>query len=166
MKKILKKEVIIAFIIGIVLASSIAVYAYSYYAKDISYTKAGAETAINVETALNDLYEKQNDRKQTEIIISSGSFNQSGQAIQCVFSLQNMNNVKKIKIKNIEFTYNASIYEEGNYNWIEIDGKETKTPIEVNDEYEVNGKSFKLEYYGNAPRTYARVNITLILEFI
>ena len=57
-KKIFKKEVIIAFIIGIILASSIAVYAYSYAAKDVSYTKPGTTTAINVETALNELYNK------------------------------------------------------------------------------------------------------------
>lgn len=60
MKKILKKEVIIAFIVGIILASSIAVYAYSYAAKDVSYTKPGTNTAISVETALNDLYENKN----------------------------------------------------------------------------------------------------------
>ena len=60
MKKILKKEVIIAFITGIILASSIAVYAYSYYAKDISYTKPGTDTEINVEAALNDLYSNMN----------------------------------------------------------------------------------------------------------
>lgn len=58
MKRILKKEVIIAFIVGIILASSIAVYAYSYAAKDVSYTKPGTDTAINVETALNDLYSR------------------------------------------------------------------------------------------------------------
>ena len=58
MKKILRKEVIVAFIIGIILASSIAVYAYSYYARDIGYTKPGTETAISVETALNDLYQR------------------------------------------------------------------------------------------------------------
>lgn len=58
MKKILKKEVIIAFIIGIILASSIAVYAYSYAAKDVGYTKPGENTPIDVETALNDLYSK------------------------------------------------------------------------------------------------------------
>ena len=60
MKKILKKEVIIAFIVGIILASSIAVYAYSYAAKDIGYTKPGENTPIDVETALNDLYSKSN----------------------------------------------------------------------------------------------------------
>ena len=64
MKKVLKKEVIIAFIVGIILASSIAVYAYSYAAKDISYTKPGTDTAISVETALNDLYSKSNKTPQ------------------------------------------------------------------------------------------------------
>ena len=58
MKKIFKKEVIIAFIIGIILASSIAVYAYSYAAKDISYTKPGTDIPISVEKALNELYNK------------------------------------------------------------------------------------------------------------
>jgi len=61
MKKIFKKEVIIAFIVGIILASSIAVYAYSYAAKDVSYTKPGTTTAINVETALNELYANKNN---------------------------------------------------------------------------------------------------------
>lgn len=56
MKKILKKEVIIAFIVGIILASSIAVYAAAINAKDVDYTKPGTTTAISVETALNDLY--------------------------------------------------------------------------------------------------------------
>lgn len=58
MKKILKKEVIIAFIIGVLIASGITVYAYSYYAKDIGYTKPGETQAISVEAALNDLYQK------------------------------------------------------------------------------------------------------------
>ena len=37
MKKIFKKEVIIAFIIGIILASSIAVYAAAINANDVDY---------------------------------------------------------------------------------------------------------------------------------
>ena len=53
-------KVIIGFIIGVILASGITVYAYSYAAKDISYTKPGTETEINVEQALNDLYGKSN----------------------------------------------------------------------------------------------------------
>lgn len=72
MKKILKKEVIIAFIIGIILASSIAVYAYSYAAKDVSYTKPGTTTAINVETALNDLYNKTSDEYANKTYIQTG----------------------------------------------------------------------------------------------
>ena len=53
-------KIIIGFIVGVILASSITVYAYSYYAKDISYTKPGTTTEISVETALNDLYNNQN----------------------------------------------------------------------------------------------------------
>jgi len=51
-----KKSIIISFIIGVIIASSITVYAYSYYAKDIGYTKPGTNTEISVEDALNDLY--------------------------------------------------------------------------------------------------------------
>ena len=51
-------KLIVGFIVGVILASGITVYAYSYYAKDISYTKPGTETAISVEQALNDLYTK------------------------------------------------------------------------------------------------------------
>ena len=71
MKKIFKKEVIIAFIIGIILASSIAVYAYSYAAKDVSYTKPGTTTSINVETALNELYSKGNKTPQQVATITT-----------------------------------------------------------------------------------------------
>ena len=57
MKKLKQtKGIIISFIIGVILASSIAVYAYSYYAKDIGYTKPGTNTEISVEAALNELY--------------------------------------------------------------------------------------------------------------
>ena len=66
MKKILKKEVIISFIVGIILASSIAVYAAAINAKDVDYTKPGTTTAISVETALNELYSKKSTTKGTE----------------------------------------------------------------------------------------------------
>lgn len=48
-----KKGIIISFIIGVIIASSITVYATSYFAKDIAY-KEGK----NVEQALDDLYLK------------------------------------------------------------------------------------------------------------
>ena len=54
MKKILKKEVIIAFIIGLLIASSIAVYAATINAKDVDY-----KNGKTVEYALNELYGKQ-----------------------------------------------------------------------------------------------------------
>lgn len=59
MKKLFKKEVIISFIIGVILASSIAVYA-AINASDINYTRAGTNIT-SVEGALNDLYSKTNN---------------------------------------------------------------------------------------------------------
>lgn len=47
-------------IIGVIIVSSISVYAtYNYFAKDISYRKADG-TELNVEQALNELYAKHN----------------------------------------------------------------------------------------------------------
>ena len=69
-------KVIIGFIIGIILASSIAVYAYSYMASDIGYTKPETNTPISVETALNELYSELQDNSLTNIenveLISKG----------------------------------------------------------------------------------------------
>lgn len=48
-----KKGIIISFIIGVIIASSITVYATSYFAKDITY-----KDGKSVEYALNDLYSK------------------------------------------------------------------------------------------------------------
>ena len=45
---------VIVFIVGVILASSITAYAYSYFASDIKYTNDKT-----VEDALNDLYQKQ-----------------------------------------------------------------------------------------------------------
>lgn len=56
-----KKGIIISFIIGVILASGMTVYAYSYFAKDIGYTKAGTNTEISVEAALNELYTNRNN---------------------------------------------------------------------------------------------------------
>ena len=55
MKKINNKiKILSAILIGIIIGSSIAVYAASYFAKDVSYKKG--DTEISVEQALNDLY--------------------------------------------------------------------------------------------------------------
>lgn len=55
MKKILKKEVIIAFIIGVLISSGITVYATGYLASQVTY-----KDGKTVEQALNDLYKKNN----------------------------------------------------------------------------------------------------------
>ena len=66
----LKKNIrtIIGFVTGVILASSITVYAYSYLASDISYTKDG--TKVSVEEALNDLYANQNKSR----ILETGTY--------------------------------------------------------------------------------------------
>lgn len=52
-------RVIIGFVVGVILASGVTVYAYSYIAKDVMYTKKdGSE--ISVDQALNELYEREN----------------------------------------------------------------------------------------------------------
>ena len=66
MKKILKKEVIIAFIVGIILASSIAVYAATINAKDVDY-----KDGKTVEYALNDLYTKLQSATKTQVTFPS-----------------------------------------------------------------------------------------------
>ena len=73
--KILKSNLkgIIGFIVGVILASGITVYAYSYFASDISYTKPGEEIAISVETALNDLYSKASNYEKSILDISNSN---------------------------------------------------------------------------------------------
>ena len=51
-----KRGIIISFIIGVIIASSITVYAYSYFASDITYTKGSKN--IKVSDALDELYIK------------------------------------------------------------------------------------------------------------
>lgn len=58
LKKIMKKDIIVAFIIGLIVASSITVYATNIIANQIAYTREGTQIN-NVEQALNDLYNKQ-----------------------------------------------------------------------------------------------------------
>ena len=77
MKKILKKEVIIAFIIGIILASSVAVYA-AVSASQVTYTTEKSEKINNVAEALNDLYNRGNatlTRKVIKTFRYSGHYN-------------------------------------------------------------------------------------------
>ena len=56
------KKLIIGFLFGIILASTLSVCAYSYLAENIGYTKDGTEIT-NVKQALNDLYSKTNKER-------------------------------------------------------------------------------------------------------
>ena len=72
-------KLIIGIIIGAILASSITIYAYNYYANQIGYTKDGTDIE-NVSQALNDLYSKISTPKsiialQSEDKVSSISCN-------------------------------------------------------------------------------------------
>lgn len=97
-------KVIIAFLIGILLASSVVVYAYSYYARDISYTKPGTNTEVSVETALNDLYSKLDsiEYQKLNYIESDGT--------------QYIDTGVKIKENSIVKMHFKSISNSGNYN--------------------------------------------------
>ena len=59
-------KVIVGFIIGVILASSIAVYAYSYFASDVKYTDTKT-----VEQALDELYANKKETSDMEKIINS-----------------------------------------------------------------------------------------------
>lgn len=68
--KFIKKniKIIVGFIVGVILASGITVYAtYKYFATDVSYIKDGTE--ISVEDALNELYANLN--LELEFVISN-----------------------------------------------------------------------------------------------
>ena len=61
MKRILKKEIIISFIVGVILASSIAVYASVISANEVNYKNGNS-----VSDALDDLYNKSKNYIYTE----------------------------------------------------------------------------------------------------
>ena len=120
-KKIeIRKQTVIAFIIGMILASSITVYAYSYAAKDIGYTKPGENTPINVETALNELYNKNNKTAQQVATITtqggSYTFEHDGYILGTVtgngdtsWCIVYFNNEHRLFTTN-DFTIKASLY--------------------------------------------------------
>ncbi|MBP3255124.1 MAG: hypothetical protein J6M60_01335 [Clostridia bacterium] len=85
---------IIGFILGIFLASSATVYAYSYLAENIGYTKTnqdGSKTNINVQSAINELYTMQKNNKVE--VVETGTYTSdtvsTEQYIQQIVNLQN-----------------------------------------------------------------------------
>ena len=141
MKKIFKKEVIIAFIVGIILASSIAVYA-TINAKDVDY-----KDGKTVEYALNDLYEKYNKFDtltlslkthdySTSMATSSYAINDSIKEKYSHFkfiNVQENNSVSNSQLrgKNTVSNSNVTLTENTEYNtsdfsyiWVNINGND------------------------------------------
>ena len=97
-------KVIIGFIVGMILASGITVYAYSYFAKDIEYTKIEneTETIISVEDALNDLYNSINE----ELNIDNALFNESyGNQSSSRTASVNIENGTYIVVANVSLAF-------------------------------------------------------------
>ena len=143
MKKILKKEVIIAFIVGIILASSIAVYAANYSASQVTY-----KDGKTVEYALNDLY---NATKQ--ITEYSANFHLSGagsdaDATTSYFEID-CRQYNKIRFDITElYSQNTSVFT----SYILVDGTNVKN-ISETGEFEINVSSnstVKVYYYENS----------------
>ena len=70
-----KKGIIILLIIGVIVASSITVFAYSYFANQVSYTTDKNSNVTNVSEALNDLYSKINTNETKYYVIQNGKLN-------------------------------------------------------------------------------------------
>ena len=142
----LKKNIrtIIGFITGVILASSITVYAYSYFASDIKYTKKDG-TEISVENALNELYSKNN-------ITFTGDFYLSATADENTYSNTsyfdiNVNNYSKITF-NIDGLFpSTSVFT----SYILADGTNVKNITQIG-EFEIDTSSvstIRVYYYEN-----------------
>ena len=68
-------KLIVGFIVGVIVASSITVFAYSYFANQVSYTTDNNSNVTNVSEALNDLYSKINTNETKYYVIQNGKLN-------------------------------------------------------------------------------------------
>ena len=145
MKKILKKEVIIAFIVGIILSSSIAVYAATYLANDVSY-----KDGKNVEQALDELYAKSNkttgelflELLMKKPILVSHNYDTGYSAYI------HINNLDFSNIKKIEYQFNIStnnsadqncyLYDNVNNNYIFKETTSNTATVNLNGATNVN----------------------------
>lgn len=77
MEKIINKNIIIGFVIGIIVMSGVGVVAATmYYSNQISYTPTDTSWNVdNVETALNELYDEINNKVSVIYLGTGTSFN-------------------------------------------------------------------------------------------
>ena len=142
MKKILKekKVIIIAFLIGVILASTIAVYAVTS-ATDITYTRTGT-TITNVSEALNDLYQKTNivpiEMNFEGVIMGK---NVSRTSLNEAVKLDNLDNYKKITIQcgdNVGDYIDAYVYIDQELVLTITDKLEHEITLNNNSELKIN----------------------------
>lgn len=116
MKKILKKEVLVAFIIGLLIASSITIYAYSYVASDIKYKKSGEDTEISVEDALNELYAKKLDSSTLHMVNLGNFASTSAASVDIKSQVSNYADLTKDNfwLRNVRTSYTSATWSDYN----------------------------------------------------
>lgn len=141
-------KIIIAFIIGVILASGITVYATSYFAKDISYTRQGTEVS-NVQEALNDLY----SMKKSLTINETPFYSITGTGESYT--------VPRDCLLYIYAHWNSSGYAA----YVYINGDEDSDTVEVGDTYNKTSKLMKVNK-GDVIKTRSGISgLTYLLEF-
>ena len=125
-----KKGIIISFIIGVIIASSITVCATSYLANQVSYTKLNETSQITVEDALNDLYAKV---QNVYFDISSDSNNTTQSDASFDFG-NSKNRYKYFKI--LSLTKDSNVDSSKIIGWSVA--QNTEIELNLNQEYEIN----------------------------
>ena len=128
-------KVIIGFVIGVILASSITVYAYSYFASDVKYTDDKS-----VEDALNELYEIKNNNKSIvkTTILERAFYSPAQSGTYTIDVKEKITNYQELSVENFYIEY---------YNLRGIGGQ---SPTNQND----NGITPTIDSYSNGILTY------------
>lgn len=144
MKRIIKNN-IFGFILGLLVAGTVGVFAYSYVADQISYTTDKNENIKSVGQALSDLYEKSNKHILNELNVSilATSTNTGGGDSNFAFLNSIIENYKYFKVTKI-------VKETSYTNFCKIYGWSAKQTagfeLSINTEYEVNSSSDNYKY--------------------
>lgn len=109
-------KIIVAFIIGVILASGISVYAYSCYSSDISYKKVNSEEEISVEEALNELYERKLDSLTLHKINLGNFASTSAASVDIKSQVSNYADLTKDNfwLRNVRTSYTSATWSDYN----------------------------------------------------
>ena len=145
MNRIFLKQIIISFLVGIIIASSITVYAYSCIASEVKYIKSDG-TEINVADALNDLYANKNKIEPLEM--NFGTFemgSRSGITDADLVRVTGLKNYKTLTIQcggNMGTYISARVYIDNNLVVTISDTLEHEVNISNNNELKINFYSY------------------------